>query len=230
MSFRGRPVAFILALSFIVFFHVHSADAAKFTIKPRVASSWQTDSNFFKAETGKREVYTYLLQPGIDLGFETAKTKLSLNYTLNAYYYDDQDTVPAGQQKADDNDYFGHTAVFRSRYQVFDRLLIGLDDSYFKTRDPAQSDDLSNSVDRDKFTINRLTPMLFYDFGPKFTTGLRYRNTETNYSKGDKEDSSEHRGMFDLIYNLSRTASLDLEYQHWVRGYDKTTSITPRTR
>jgi len=224
MSFRGRPVAFILALSFIVFFHVHSADAAKFTIKPRVASSWQTDSNFFKAETGKREVYTYLLQPGIDLGFETAKTKLSLNYTLNAYYYDDQDTVPAGQQKADDNDYFGHTAVFRSRYQVFDRLLIGLDDSYFKTRDPAQSDDLSNSVDRDKFTINRLTPMLFYDFGPKFTTGLRYRNTETNYSKGDKEDSSEHRGMFDLIYNLSRTASLDLEYQHWVRGYDKTTS------
>jgi len=224
MLFRERSVVFIIAVSFILLFYVNDSGAAKFTIKPRVVSSWQTDSNFFKAETGKREVYTYLLQPGIDLGFETAKTNLSLNYTLNAYYYDDQDTVPAGQQKADDNDYFGHTAVFKSRYRVFDRLLVGLDDSYSKTRDAAQSDDLSNSVDRDKFTINRLTPMLFYDFGPKFTAGLRYRNTETNYSKGDKEDSSEHRGMFDLIYNLSRTASLDLEYQHWERDYDKTTS------
>ncbi|MBA7571414.1 hypothetical protein ES708_13177 [subsurface metagenome] len=225
MSFRKKPIILIiLAVSVILFFHVNVLDAARFTIKPKIASSWQTDSNFFKAETGERDVHTYLLQPGIDLGFETARTDISLNYTLNAYYYDDRDTVPAGQQKADENDYVGHTVAFKSRYRVFDRLLIGLDDSYFKTRDAAQADDLGNSVDRDKYFINRLTPMLFYDFGAKFTAGLRYRNTEIDYSKGDKEDSSEHRGMFDLIYNLTRTASLDLEYQHWARDYDKTTS------
>ena len=223
MSLRKRPITLILPVLFL-FFQVSGLEAARFTIKPLVTSKWQTDSNFFKAETGEREVYTYLLQPGIDLGFETAKTNISLHYTLNAYYYDDQDTVPAGQQKADANDYIGHTAAFKSRYRVFDRLLVGLDDSYSKTRDAAQSDDLSNNVDRDKFTINRLSPMLFYDFGPKFTAGLRYRNTETNYSKGTKEDSSEHRGIFDLIYHLTRAETLDLEYQHWVRGYDKTTS------
>ena len=224
MPFRERSIVFILVISSFLFFHVNGSNAAKITIKPRIVSSWQSDSNFFKAETGERDVQTYIVQPGIDVGLETAKSKVSLNYTLNAYYYDDRDTVPAGQQKADDNDYVGHTAVFKSRYQAFERLLIGLDDSYFITRDAAQSDSLSNDVGRDKFTINRLTPMLFYNFGSKFTAGMRYRNTETNYSKETNEDSSEHRGMFDLIYNLTSTASLDLEYQHWERDYNKTTS------
>ncbi|MBW2674365.1 MAG: capsular biosynthesis protein CpsB, partial [Deltaproteobacteria bacterium] len=136
MSVSKRPVIFILLISLILFFHVNNLDAARIIIKPRIASSWQTDSNYFKAETGEREVQTYLIQPGIDLGFEAPRTEISLNYTLTAYYYDDKDTVPAGQQKVDDTDYVGHTAAFKSRYRVFDRLLIGLDDSYFKTRDP----------------------------------------------------------------------------------------------
>jgi len=224
MSFKKRPVILILGISTILFFLVTDSDAEKFTVTPRIASSWQTDSNFYKAETGERDVNTTLIQPGIDLGFETPRSSISLNYTLNAYYYDDRDTVPAGQREADEEDYVGHTAVLETRYRAFDRLLLGLDDSYYKTRDSAQSDYLSNSVSRDKYSINRLTPMLFYDFGSKFTAGLRYRNTEINYSKGENEDASEHRGMFDLIYNLTSTASLDLDYQHWERDYDKTTS------
>ena len=214
----------ILSIAVILFFHVNSLYAGIFIIKPQITSSWKIESNFFRTETGERDVHTYLIQPGIDFGFETAKTDISLEYALNAYYYDDRDTVPAGQKKADDDDYIGHTVIFKSRHKVLDRLLIGLDDSYFKTRDAAESDRLSNSVDRDKYFVNRLTPMLFYDFGSKFTAGLRYQNTEIDYSKGDLEDSSEHRGMFDLIYNLTRTASLDFEYQHWARDYDKTTS------
>jgi len=224
MKSKKIPTILIAALLLMLFFPVTSLMAAKVTITPKIATSWQTDSNFYKAETGERDVYSYLLQPGIDLGFETARSEILLNYTLNAYYYDDRDTVPAGQQEASDNDYVGHTAIFKSRYRVLDRLLIGLDDSYFKTRDAGQSDNLSNIVDRDKYFVNRITPMLFYDFGAKFTAGLRYRNTQIDYSKGDKEDSGEHRGMFDLIYNLTRTASIDLEYQRWEKDYDKTTS------
>lgn len=224
MKFRKIPIVLATALSLMLFFHAASLMAAKATINPKIATSWQSDSNFYKAETGERDVYSYLVQPGIDLGFTTARSEIFLNYTLNAYYYDDRDTVPAGQQKASDNDYVGHTAIFKSRYRILDRLLIGLDDSYFKTRDAAQSDNSSNSVDRDKYFINRITPMLFYDFGAKFTAGLRYRNTEIDYSKAGKEDSSEHRSMFDLIYNLTRTVSLDLEYQHWTKDYDRTTS------
>ncbi len=224
MKFQKRPVVLIILILLILFFSAISLKAADITIKPKIATRWKTDGNFFKAETGERKVDTYLVQPGIDLGFETPKTKVLLNYTLNAYYYDDRDTVPSDQRKADDDDYVGHTVVFNSRYRAFDRLLIGLDDSYNKTRDPADSDKLSNTTDRDKFEINRLTPSLFYDFGAKFTAGLRYRNTVTDYSKNDKEDSTEHRGMFDLIYNFTRKTSLDLEYQRWKMDYDKTTS------
>jgi hypothetical protein len=224
MSLKKHPVIFILVTVFALYFCAETVQAARIIIKPRVATSWQSDSNFFKAETVEREVFTYIFQPGIDLGFETAKTNLVFNYTLNASYYDDQDTVPAGERDANEDDFIGHTALFKARHRLFDRLLIGLDESYMKTRDAADSDDLSNSVDRNKYTINRVSPMLFYDFGEKFTAGLRYRNTETNYSEGTLEDSSEHRGIFDLIYNLTRTESLDLEYQHWERSYDKTTS------
>jgi hypothetical protein len=64
---------------------------------------------------------------------------------------------------------------------------------------------------------------VLYDFGPRFTAGGRYRRTDIDYRSGDSEDSLEHRGIFDLIYHFSPSASLDLEYQHWKMMY-KTTS------
>lgn len=228
MIFNRRHIyllAIILAaLSIVLSFSVECLAAAKIVIKPKVSASWQVDKNYYRAEAIDREVSAYLVQPGIEFGVETAKSRLLLDYTLNSYTYDDKDTVPPGEQPADEGDYVGHTGVLKARTRPFDRLLLGLDDSYYKTRDPGQSDRFSNAVDRDKYFINRLTPLLFYEFGPTFTAGLRYRNTETDYSLDTREDSTEHRGMFDLIYNFTRTASLDLEYQRWERDYDLTTS------
>jgi len=183
------------------------------------------DENFYKAEALDREVYTYLFQPGIDLGVETAKSHLTLDYTLNDYNYDDKDPIPAGEQAADEEDYVGHTARLEARYRPLDRVLLGLDESYYKTRDPAYTDPFRQEPrDRDKYSINRLTPSIFYDFGLKFTAGLRYRNTQTDYDIATNEDSTENRGMFDLVYNFTRLTSLDLEYQRWKRDYDLTTS------
>jgi len=232
MEFTRRCFVLLIVVMFIFFLPVASLAAAKITIKPKISASWRLDTNFFKAEDIEREVYTYLIQPGIDLGIRTAKSKVLLDYVLNAYYYDDRDSVPPGQKPASDDDYYGHTLIFQARHKLTDRLLIGLDNSYYKTRDPAQTDRFSDSVDRNKYFVNRLTPMLYYDFGEKFTLGLRYRNTILDYSKLDYSeeegwilaDSTEHRGMFDLIYNFSRTASLDLEYQYWEKDYDGTTS------
>ena len=221
----NREHIYVLAIiPIVLYFPVEGLAAARFTIKPKVSTSWQVDTNFYRAEAIDREVYTYLLQPGIDLGVETAKGHLALDYTMNDYNYDDKDPIPPGEQAADEEDYIGHTARLEARYRAFDRLLLGLDNSYYKTRDPVQSDRFSNAIDRDKYFINRLTPLLFYEFGPKFSAGLRYRNTETDYDIGTREDSTENRGMFDLIYNLTRLTSLDLEYQHWKRDYDLTTS------
>jgi hypothetical protein len=185
-----------------------------------VSASWQYDSNYFRANTNERPVFTYLLQPGIDLGIETAKSSVRLDYTLNAYWYDDRDTVPPLERDASDDDYVGHTADLQMRYQAFDRLQFGLDNLFLLTRDPAQSDALSNSILRLKYRLNALTPFLVYEFGPKFNVAVRYRNTRINYTETDFGDSDENRGIFDLIYNLNRRNSIDLQYQYWQKDYD----------
>jgi len=219
-----RKDLFTLAIILLILsFPLEGLAAPKFTIKPKVSASWRVDSNFYKAEAAEREVYSYLLQPGIDLGIETPKSQLSLDYTINNYSYEDQDTVPPGQEAADKEDYLGHMAAFMARYRASDRLLLGLDNSYYKTRDPAHADILSAPVARDEYSINRLTPMGFYEFDP-FSLGLRYRNTQTDYDIATREASTENRGMVDLIYNFTKLTSLDLEYQHWTTDYDLATS------
>jgi len=203
---------------------VEARAAPKFTIKPSISATWQVDKNFYKAEAIEREVSTYLIQPGVDLGLETPKSTVSLRYTMNDYNYDDRSGVPPGQQLANTEDYLGHAATLRARNRAFDRLLLGVEDSYYKTRDPAQSDEFSTAIARDKYSINRLTPLIFYEFVPKFSMGLRYRYTETDYDIATREDTTEHRGMFDLVYNFTPKTSLDLEYQRWNMDYDLTTS------
>jgi hypothetical protein len=198
--------------------------AEKITITPRLAVGWQVDDNFFEAEAMSRQVSTFLVQPGVDVGAETAKALGSANLTLNHYSYRDIDSVPAGQDPADEDDYTGYVLTLKGRYRPSPRLLLGLEDSLFKTRDPAQSDVFSNSISREKYTINRVTPQVFYEFDPKFSAGLKYRYTDTDYDPATGEDSSEHRAIFDLLYNLGPKASLDLEYQHWNRDYTLTTS------
>ena len=203
-----------------VFFPAAGLSAPKFKIKPRVSTGWRLDSNFYKEETNEREVHTYLVRPGIDFGYETAKSLIHLDYTLDAYYYDDIDSYPAGEKT---DDYVGHTLSLKTRTKPFDRLTLGLDESYYDTRDPLQSDVLSNKQVRDEYSINRLTPRIIYEFGPKFTAGLRYRWTELDYESSLLEDATDHRGMFDLIYNLRRRIAIDLRYQHWEIDYHMAT-------
>ncbi len=109
--------------------------AGKFFIDPKLTAGWQAESNFWKSETDEREVFTYLLRPGIEAGYESAKSMVSLGYTLNAFFYDDRDSVPPGDQKASDSDYLGHTATLKASTAPPARLLLGMDDSFYLTRD-----------------------------------------------------------------------------------------------
>ena len=145
------------------------SSAADFDIVPKVAGSWRYDSNYFLANFNERPVFTYLLQPGLDLGIETAKSSVKLNYTLDAYWYDDRDSVPPFERAASDYNYVGQTGDLQMRYQAFPRLQFGLDDTLRLTRDPAQSDQFSDSIIRAKYCLNAVTPLMIYEFAPKFT-------------------------------------------------------------
>ena len=223
---NGKKILFIAWAAFVISIHFPSSifAASRFNIQPKISTSWEVDSNFYRAESLEREVYTYKISPGLKAEFESAKTNLMLDYTLDAIYYEDKDTVPPNEKSAEDENYLGHTFTGEARYQAFDRLLVGLNGSYYLTRDPAQSDNLGNSIDRDKYTITRITPLLLYEFAPKFTVGLRYRNTNLDYSPENREDSKEQRGIFDLVYNFTTKTSMDLEYQYWQKDYALNTS------
>ncbi len=186
---------------------------SRVTIKPMISVSTRWDSNFYRSENSEEGIWTYLFQPGIELGYATAKSRISLIYFLNAVYY-----------SGESDDYIGHSLSFSVRSNPLTRLELGVDDSYSRTRDTAQSDRFNNSVEGEIYSINRLTPALYYRFGERFSTRLRYQNTVTDYTREVSEDSVEHRGIFDLIYNFTETTSLDLEYQRWIRDYDLNTS------
>jgi hypothetical protein len=195
--------------------------APPFLLKPKLTTGWRIDTNYFKEETNETEVHTYLVQPGIDLGYKTAKSLLLLNYTLDAHYFDEKDRVPPGNET---DDLVGHTLSLKSRTKPFVRVTLGLDESYYKTNVPSHTDIISNRQTREEYAINRLTPRLHYEVGRRLTAGLRYRRTDLDYADRDEEDSTEHRGIFNLIYNLSPRASLDLQYQQWEMDYDLNTS------
>lgn len=195
----------------------------KVVINPMIEMGYQNDSNFWKSEHNEVSVNTYSVKPGIILGFETPRTQVYFDATLQRYWYDDQDSPPAGVRDASDDDYTGFTGLFNANYQLSDRLNLGLSDRAYVTRDPAEADIYSDSVSRDKYTINYLEPNAYYRLTNKFGLRSAYRNTNTYYEE-DIEDSSENRGIFDLYYALNRTSTFYLDYQVWARDYDQTSS------
>ncbi|MBN2062106.1 MAG: outer membrane beta-barrel protein [Deltaproteobacteria bacterium] len=224
MKNRNSTVLKTALILLITLIPVTALSAGKIIIKPTLSATWKSDSNFFKAETNERDVYTYIFTPGIEFGYTTAKSLVSLKYSLSSHDYNDEDSLRPGWTPADREDYTGHNLNLKMRTRPFKRLTLGLDESYILSRDPANSDAFSNAVDRDKFTINRLTPLMTYDFNDRFSAGLKYRHTDTDYDLVTREDSTEKRPIVDIIYNLNRKTSLDLEYQHWTRDYDLATS------
>lgn len=192
----------------------------KIVIQPKVRVGAQNDSNFWKSQDNEVSVNTYTAKPGMVFGYETEKTEIFVDAELGLYWYDDQDTPPEGVRDASDDDYVGFDGNARFNHQLTDRLNVGVEDQLFVTRDPARADGNSNSVNRDKYTINYFEPNAYYDFSDKFGLLVKYRNTYTDYEK-DLEDNIENRGTADFYYNLNRSAAVYLDYQVWMRDYDQ---------
>lgn len=222
-TLKKSAMLFIMAAAFLLLCTTASFAAGKMVIKPRIDTSYQLDSNYWKDDDNERSVSTYSVKPGIEMGYTTPKTEILFDYTLDANWYHDEDSVPAGEIDADEDDYVGHRGMFTAESRITDRLSLGLDESYTKTRDPAASDVNANDITRYKYWLNRFTPKMIYRFGEKFGAGLKYTNLITDYDKDFKEDSDENRGTFDLFYNLNSRTSFDLNYQLWDRDYEDVT-------
>ncbi|MDM8536353.1 outer membrane beta-barrel protein [Desulfobacterales bacterium HSG17] len=199
---------------------VESDSNGKLRITPTFSVNARSDSNFYKDNVNERQVYTYVIQPGIKMAYETAKSSVRLGYTLDAHYYKDGDDVPEKGPDSNDKNFIGHSLDFSMKTTPVSKLTLELKEKFRKTRDQSESDSFAVDEEKDKYSINTLTPGLFYRFNERFATGLKYQNTIQSYNNGSTEDYIEHKGIFDFLYYFSPTASLDMEYQRWKRIYD----------
>jgi hypothetical protein len=223
-SFRTAHPWFFLLAMFVGLVAVDGARAeAKIVIQPRFETFGQYDSNFFRSDGSDRSVYTYHAKPGFVFGVETPKSDLLVTYDMDAQWYQDRHDVPAGQEDADAYDFVGHQAEVNAASQVTSHLLVGIDDLFIKTRDPANSDIYSNIVERYRYSLNRLSPRVVWKFTDRAGVGLKYTNMMTDYNKSIVEDSDEDRGTVDLFYLPSKRNTLGVNYQTWTRNYDQYT-------
>ena len=232
MIFKNRTsvlLRYILLLFFVSVFFAALSFAGRGIIKPYVETGWQKDTNFHKSDKNTKTVDTFNAKGGVELGYTTDKSQVFLDYYFNVLRYNDRDDLNLLDPEADSFDYTEHRANFTSQAQVTDRLLIGLDDLFWRTRDPANSDDFNNGNDRYKYDLNRFTPRVTYQLGEKFSMGLKYDNLLLDYKDDgllQGEDSTENKGTFVLSYYFNSSTSFDLDYRIWKRDYDRSEDYT----
>jgi len=87
MKMKWFPLLSLSCLFLLVSYQLSFGAEGKIVIKPHIDVSWQADSNFWWAETNEQEVFTYLAQPGVTFGYQTDKTLIQLDYTMNGYVF-----------------------------------------------------------------------------------------------------------------------------------------------
>lgn len=192
---------------------------SKFKIKPMISAATRYESNFFLTENNERGMFTYFVAPGVGVTYETPKLKVNFDLTIEGVAYSDDGDAPTGEQKGSDLNYIAPLVALNTRYNVTERLTIGLEESFYVTRYPYYYDRLSNSTDRRKYWINRLAPLISYEFQDRFELGFRYHWQVVNYTESDYQDSTENKFFLDLLYNPQRTLTVGLDYQYWMINY-----------
>jgi hypothetical protein len=191
----------------------------KFNIKPLISAATRYESNFFLTEENERGMFTYYIAPGVTVTYETPKLKIDMGLTLEAVAYSDDGDPPAGEQKGSDLNYVAPLANLGIKYDLTRRIKIGLDESFYVTRYPYYYDRLSNSTDRRKYWINRLSPNFSYEFADRFELLFKYAWQVVDYSDGDYQDSDENKVFLNLLYYPQRTLTFGLDYQYWMIDY-----------
>ncbi len=225
MKFSTK-LSVILLISFCLSFVITNTAVAvnRMVFVPYVSLQTTYDSNYWLSDGDERGVYGIAVKPGFDFGYATDRSDVTFSYAISQETYYDEDDVPQGAADADDDNYLAHDLRLFAQSQLSDKILVSLDESYLLTREPGSSDIYNNEVDRNKYSLNRVTPQLIYTFREGLDIGLRYQHTLQDYNRSTEEDSTENRGIINFIYDLNRYNAIDLEYQIWRQAYDQDSS------
>lgn len=215
-TIKGSFTYFFFGLSFFllfIFFPV-SFTSAEGDITLSLNTEEQHSDNFYRSEEDELSVYTTIIKPGFTARTWTDRSSVFFDYspTFN-YYSGESDGVDAS-----DDDFIGHDLSFLAETTFFERLKLSLTDRFKDTMEPGAYDVfLQSEADRERYSTNRVSPFLTYDFAEKFKAILGYQHQAYNYE--DFENSHENRGYFTLRYHFDNRNSLELEEQYWARRY-----------
>lgn len=198
--------------------------SGRFVIKPSISAQTRYDSNYYRSEDNELDRMTYLLQPGIIFGYETDRTAIKLDYTLNAHFYSDIDDETNPSAVRDDDDFLGHTFRFNVVSTMTDHVSVKFYEHYFRTQDPTYSNRFSEAIPSDDIIVNQMSPSFLYRFDDRFTAGLSYVQGVYRYDRHDVADADQDKGIFDLFYSFSERSDLNLKYETWKKDYDEPSS------
>ncbi len=191
--------------------------SGKVVFIPSIEASYGHDSNYYADVSQEVSVSSYVVKPGFNFGYTTPKSQIIFDYFFSANKY-------SGDDRVDDDDYYGHDLLLFAQTQATEHLLVGIEEKYIKSRVTGSLDDLGNDVNREKYEQNSFSPYLSYSINDRLDMDVRYTNLRMNYIDNLNEDSKGNQGDFDLKYYLDPTSLIKLEYNIWNKNYAKTTS------
>ncbi len=185
-----------------------------------IETDYRIDSNFYSANTDERTVSTLTISPGLEFGFETAKSQVKALGAFHLNYYNDLDNIPSGTEASDENNYAGYNLKLSAKTMLFTRITTGLESHMVKTRNPEERDELDNYIDTEKYKVNRFRPWLKYQISRRISAGIAVKTSGIDYTESSEYDSFLFEGKGRLYYEISKFTTVDLEYAQRDMDYD----------
>jgi hypothetical protein len=191
-------------------------------LTPRLLVEEEYSDNWRRSEEDEEEFWVTRIWAGFNLGYGAytgGRLSVNLDVSLGPQFH----YSPDNDADASSQDYVGGNASLALAYRATPKVTTSLVNTFTLTREPAGTDQFSDSTDRELYWRNQLTPSIRYDMAEKGYITLSYLSDVllwvSNTDEG-QEDSTSHGGDAKLVYFLNSRNHLGLNGNITRRSYD----------
>jgi hypothetical protein len=186
---------------------------ARFQIDPTISVSEEYTDNFFLTERNRKSNFRSTVAPGVDVTINSAFVKGLVTYKFAPSY----DTEP------DDFSFF-HSLLGQVVWEATPRWKLTLADTFTRSDEPAEADQLGLRQERSTFTSNTL--LLASDYLIS-TVATRQAYQFTNFSDDNGGETTSHTLSLSATVPLLQTNSLSGGYEYLTSTSTGTNVNTP---
>jgi hypothetical protein len=228
LAFRRMHFWFVFTVSVFCLFNlsllfIPSASIAQGVIlTPRLFLETEYSDNWFRSEENEESFWVNRIWGGFNLGYGAytgGRLSVNLDVSLGPQFHFSTNN----DADASDQNYFAGSANLALAYRLTPKVTTSLVNNFSLTREPAGTDQFSETTDRELYWRNQLTPSIRYDMAEKGSITLSYTSDVllwvSNTDEG-QEDSTAHTGNANLVYFLNSRNHLGLDGMITRRSYD----------